>query len=188
MRNLFTRTARTVAAAALCVTVLAACGGNDDSATQAESVTVSDQWVKAADSGMTAAFGQLANTGNSEVHLVSVSSPASGFMEIHEMATSDTGGMVMREKDGGLVIPAKGSHSLDPGGDHLMFMDITAPVTAGQTVDITLTFDDGSTKDIEAQVRDFSGNEENYDPGTTDMPMPDHDMMPSTPSAPNAGA
>jgi copper(I)-binding protein len=45
-------------------------------------------------------------------------------------------------------------------------------VTAGQTVDLTLTFEDGSTKDVEAQVRDFSGNEENYDPGTTDMPMP----------------
>ncbi|MBA4025838.1 MAG: hypothetical protein C0482_26120 [Gordonia sp.] len=172
MRTLFTRTAQTVAAAALCVTALVACGDSGETATQADSITVSDQWVKAADSGMTAAFGQLANTGDSQVHLVSVSSPASGYMEIHEMATSDSGGMVMREKEGGLVIPAKGSHSLDPGGDHLMFMDITAPVTAGQTVDLTFTFEDGSTKDVEAQVRDFSGNEENYDPGTTDMPMP----------------
>lgn len=91
--------------------------------------------------------------------------------------------MVMREKQGGLVIPAHESHSLDPGGDHLMFMDIAAPVTAGQTVDLTLTFDDGSTQDVEAQVRDFSGNQENYDPGSTDMPMPE-----MSPSAPNAGA
>ncbi|ORM32479.1 copper chaperone PCu(A)C [Williamsia sp. 1135] len=172
MRNLHTRTAGALAAAVLCVTVFAACGDKEQTATQADSVTVSDQWVKAADSGMTAAFGQLANTGDSQIHLVSVSSPASGYMEIHEMATSDSGGMVMREKEGGLVIPAKGSHSLDPGGDHLMFMDITAPVTAGQTVDLTLTFDDGSTKEVEAQVRDFSGNEENYDPGTTDTPTP----------------
>lgn len=173
MRTFTAKTSGFIAAAALCVTALVACGNSDDSTTQADSLTVSDQWIKAADSGMTAAFGQLANTGDSEVHLVSVSSPVSGSMEIHEMATSETGGMVMREKEGGLVIPAKGSHSLDPGGDHLMFMDITAPVTAGQTVDLTLTFEDGSTKDVEAQVRDFSGNEENYDPGTTDMPMPD---------------
>lgn len=184
MRTLSIKTAGIVAAAALCISAFAACSDDNEPATQADAVTVSEQWVKAADSGMTAAFGELANTSDSDVRIVAVSSPVSGQMEIHEMATGDTGAMVMREKEGGLVIPAKGSHSLDPGGDHLMFMDITAPVTAGQTVDFTLTFDDGSTQEVQAQVRDFSGNQENYDPGTTDMPMPAE----MAPSAPNAGA
>lgn len=184
MRTFFIRTAGIAAATALFATAFVACGDDEDPATQAESVTVSEQWVKAADSGMTAAFGELANTSNTDARLVAVSSPVTGEMEIHEMATGDTGAMVMREKEGGLVIPAKGSHSLEPGGDHLMFMDITAPVTAGQTVDFTLTFDDGSTQDVQAQVRDFSGNQENYDPGTTDMPMPSE----MAPSAPTTGA
>lgn len=184
MRTYPLRIAGIVAAAVLSLTALVACGDDSKPPTQAESVTVSEQWVKAADSGMTAAFGELANSSDSDVRLVAVSSPTTGQMEIHEMATGDNGAMVMREKEGGLVIPGNGSHSLEPGGDHLMFMDIPAPVTAGQTVDFTLTFDDGSTQDVQAQVRDFSGNQENYDPSTTDMPMPG-EMAPSTP---NAGA
>ncbi len=184
MRTLINRTAGLFAAAAFCTTVLVACGDDKEPATQADAVTVSEQWVKATDSGMTAGFGELANTSDSDVRVVAVSSPVAGRMEIHEMATGDTGAMVMREKKDGLVIPANGSHRLEPGGDHLMFMDITAPVTAGQTVDLTLTFEDGSTQDEQAQVRDFGGNQENYDPGTTDMPMPSE----TAPNTPNSGA
>lgn len=41
----------------------------------AKTVTVSDQWVKAADSGMTAVFGTFKNSGHHEARLVSATSP-----------------------------------------------------------------------------------------------------------------
>ncbi|HEY9310977.1 copper chaperone PCu(A)C [Williamsia sp.] len=181
MRRTVYRTAGMLTAATLCGAFLAGCGGDDSQGTQADSIVYSDQWVKAAESGMTAAFGELANTGDADVNLVAISSPITGRMEIHEMATGETGSMVMREKQGGLIIPANGSHSLEPGGDHLMFMDIIAPLTAGQTIDLTLQFADGSQQDVQAQVRDFSGNEENYDPGTDGSPEGSMEMAPGTP-------
>lgn len=130
---------------------------------ETSAVTITDPWVKAVDTGMTAAFGTLSNTGAEDVHIVSASTPASTSMELHEMATDASGAMVMRPKEGGFVIPAGGTHELSPGGDHLMLMSVTAPVLPGQDVTITLTAEDGSTIDLTAPARSYSGANESYD-------------------------
>ncbi|MEJ5913256.1 copper chaperone PCu(A)C [Pseudokineococcus sp. 1T1Z-3] len=142
--------------------------GTQDDATQddgasgsAEVLEVLDPWVVAADEGMTAAFGTLENTGDADVRITAVSSPASSVSELHEMAMAD-GAMVMREKDGGFVVPAGGSHVLEPGGDHLMLMDLLEPLQPGQEVTLTLTAEDGSTLDVTAPARSFSGAQEEY--------------------------
>lgn len=166
---------RAAAAAASVVLLLtAACGGEAESApaTQASTVSIEDPWVKAADSGMTAAFGTLRNTGEAKATVVSATSAASSSLELHEMATGDDGAMVMREKDGGFAIPAHGTHELDPGSDHLMFMDVTKPVQPGDTVTVKLTFADDSTLSFQAPARSFSGNQEEYE-GDGDMEMGD---------------
>lgn len=124
---------------------------------------VSRPWVKAAESGMTAAFADIVNKGSAEVRIVSASSPVTDKMELHEMADQD-GTMVMREKAGGLPIAAHATATLAPGRDHLMFMNLNKPIAAGDTVTTTLTFADGSTLKFDAQARDFMGNQENYQP------------------------
>ncbi|MFC9769012.1 copper chaperone PCu(A)C [Rhodococcus jostii] len=158
----------TVAAGGVCTALLlAGCSSTTDdqvTATEANQVAVSDQWVKAADTGMSAAFAHLSNTGDQQVRIVSVSSPASTRMELHEIAAGPDGATTMREKQGGVTVAAHGTHSLAPGGDHLMLMDLSAPLTPGATTTFTLTFEDGSTTSFDAPVRDFSGNKENYDP------------------------
>lgn len=114
---------------------------------------------------MTAAFAELQNTGDSDVHVVGASTPASSQMELHEMATGSDGAMVMRPKEGGFVIPAGETHVLAAGGDHLMLMDVTTPLSPGSDADITLEFEDSSTTTFTAQVRDFAGAQESYEPG-----------------------
>ncbi|MGL5442333.1 MAG: copper chaperone PCu(A)C, partial [[Mycobacterium] stephanolepidis] len=71
---------------------------------------------------------------------------------------------LMRPKEGGVAIPANGEHKLSPGGDHVMLMGLTTPLRPGQDVVITLAFQDGSTKPLTAQIRDFAGGNENYQP------------------------
>ena len=132
-------------------------------------VTITDAWVKAADSGMSAAFGELENSGDTDATIVSVSSDASSMMELHEVVDDGTGSMVMQEKDGGFVIPAGGSLTLEPGGYHFMLMDLTAPLVAGDEATFTVTFDDGSTMKFVAPVKDFTGADENYNDGGMDM-------------------
>lgn len=127
-------------------------------------LVVRDPWVKAADEGMTAAFGVLVNDTDADITIASVSTDISP-VELHEMAMAD-GAMIMREKQGGIVVPAGGSHTLEPGGDHIMLMDIAQPVRPGDEVSFTVTFADGETSQFTAVAKPFAGAEESYDPGT----------------------
>lgn len=170
-------------AAAAAVLALAACGTDAQSAdtsptatgasSAGESVVLEDGWVKSADSGMSAAFGELENTGDSDVTVVSVTSPASTAMELHETVENESGQMVMREKADGFTIAAGTSLSLEPGGNHLMLMDLVKPVRAGDEVAFTLTFSDGSTYEFTVPAKDYSGANETYE-GGEHMDMGEH--------------
>lgn len=131
----------------------------------AEDVSVVDAWVKAADEGMSAAFGEIRNAGTADATLASVTTPASSMVELHETTADASGQMVMREKEGGFTIPAGGTHLLEPGGDHIMLMELSAPLRPGEEVELELTFDDGSSLTVSAPVKDYAGANENYEGG-----------------------
>lgn len=153
----------TVLVAALAPVLLATGCSSDDGTTtpQAQSLGVADQWVKAADNGMTAAFAVLTNDSDTDIRVVSASSPVAGKTELHEIVP-DAGAAVMREKKDGYLIPANGSLELKPGADHIMLMDLKQPIKAGDSVEIELRMADGSTQKVDALARDFSGNQEDY--------------------------
>jgi copper(I)-binding protein len=130
---------------------------------QAGAVTVRDAWAKIADKGRSAVFGTLVNSSGRELTVVSATSSVSPVVELHEVATVD-GKMVMQPKAGGFVIPANGTHELAPGGDHLMLMNVTTPVKAGEAVEVTLTLSDGSTVEFVAVGKAFAGGNESYAP------------------------
>ncbi|WP_372595113.1 copper chaperone PCu(A)C [Actinotalea sp.] len=149
---------------------LTGCQSSTDPATADGALTFTDPWVKAADSGMTAAFGTVVNSSDEDVVLVAARSEVS-LMELHEMATDASGGMVMRAKEGGFVVPAQGSLELAPGGEHLMFMDLTSPLAPGDDVEVTVVADDDRSWTFTAPVRTFTGANEEYvgeTDGTTD--------------------
>lgn len=155
---------------------LAGCGSQADApeptttavAPQATAaLTVTDAWAKAADTGMTAVFGTLTNGGDAAVHIVSASTPVAARTEIHEVVMGSNGQMVMQPKQDGLTIPAGGSHTLAPGQDHLMLLELTGPVKPGDDVAVTLTLGDGQTVDFTATARTFDGGNESYHGGGT---------------------
>jgi copper(I)-binding protein len=163
---------------------LAGCGttagaspdGADGAAEPAgQSVTLADGWVKAADSGMSAAFGELTNAGPDDVTVVSATTEASSMLELHETVENESGEMIMREIEGGFVIPAGDTLTLAPGGSHIMLMDLTDPLEAGEEATFTLTFADDSTFEFTAPVKDYSGANENYVGGDAEMDMGDAD-------------
>lgn len=211
MKRPSTSTSRFLAAGALALALagsLTACAGDDavtpaaaPAATAAavtaaapletDGLTITDPWVKAADTGMTATFGTLVNSSNLEVTIESASSSVS-MMELHEMAANDSGEMVMRPKVGGFVIPAGGTHVLEPGADHLMMMNVTAPVKPGDEVAVTLTAKDGSTYEFTAPARSFAGGNETYkkgdDSGMSMDSTKDSTMEPTMGSTPSPTA
>ena len=112
-------------------------------------------------SPFTGAFGTLRNTGAEDVHITGITSPVSTRVEMHETVPGGSG-MMMQEKAGGFVVPAGGDLMLEPGGEHIMFMDLTDPVTTGQVVPLELTLDGGDELEISVTARDFKGGEEEY--------------------------
>lgn len=131
----------------------------------ASSLSMTDPWVKSAKSGMTAAFGTLVNNGTSDITVVSATSDITSAMELHETVQNDDGTMAMQPRKGGFTISAGDQHQLEPGGDHLMIMDLNRALKPGEMVTIQLTLSDGSTTEIDATVKNFTGADEKYQNG-----------------------
>ncbi|MBN8884071.1 MAG: copper chaperone PCu(A)C [Salana multivorans] len=124
---------------------------------------------------MSAAFGVLENPTDADLAVVGVSSPVSSQMQLHETVVVD-GAMKMQQVDS-FTVPAGGTFVLEPGGNHLMFMDLTTPVAPGDDVDLTLDLADGSTYSVTVQAREFTGADEEYVGGEMngmDMHEDDH--------------
>ena len=143
--------------------VLAACGTSSSGVASSAPITAKEPWVKTASSGMTAAFVTLENSSGTADVLVSASTPAAGMVQLHEMVVQD-GQTVMQEKKDGITVPAHGSAVLEPGGNHIMLMELAGPIKVGEKVAITLTFRSGTTLQIEAAARDYDGGSESYNP------------------------
>ncbi|QHQ33850.1 DUF1775 domain-containing protein [Algicella marina] len=126
-------------------------GGHDEHAGHGAAMTATEFTL--GDLAITAAFSRatlpnapvgggfltVTNTGTEDDTLVAAASPAAGHMEIHEMSMQGDV-MKMRELTDGLPIPAGETVELKPGGFHLMFMQLAAPLEEGTSVDVTLTF------------------------------------------------
>lgn len=145
-------------------TSTAAAGSDPGAEESSGAVAFEDAWAKATDTEMSGVFGTLRNTGTEDVHLVGVSAEIDGSHELHETVPGG-GGMMMQEKEDGFVIPAGDELTFEPGGNHIMLMGLTDPITTGQQIELTLEFADGSTQDVAISARDFVGGEENYTGG-----------------------
>ena len=93
----------------------------------------------------------ITNKGAADDRLVSVSTPAAGTSQIHQMKM-DGDVMKMNALPDGLVIPAGQSVSLEPGGYHLMFMDLTRPLVEGQSITVTLTFEKAGAVEVQVPI------------------------------------
>jgi uncharacterized protein YcnI/copper(I)-binding protein len=82
----------------------------------------------------------IENHGDSDDRLVTVSSPIAARAEVHEM-TVENDVMRMAAVEGGLVVPAHGTVTLAPGGQHVMLMGLAGPLQHGTTFPLTLGFE-----------------------------------------------
>jgi copper(I)-binding protein len=114
------------------------------------SVQIENAYTRSTVPGQMAAGGfmKIENKGSGPDQLISASSPVAGEVQLHEMAM-DGNVMKMRQvKD--IAVPAGGSVELKPGGLHLMFMNIKAPLAAGGTVPLKLKF--AKAGEVEVQL------------------------------------
>jgi len=147
--------------AALFVSLFFVLGIAGCSQTQLE---ISDSWVRSSDmsgeGGMTGMFMQISNPGAESITLVSGSSDA-GMVEIHETVMGDDG-MQMQEIDAGIEIAAGSTVILQPGGLHVMLMNLSEGVEAGDEITVDLEFDGHPNVSVTAVAKPSEAGDEEY--------------------------
>lgn len=136
-------------------------GSEQSDAQTQDAVTFERAWGKATDQSMTGVFGSLVNHTDADITLVSADSPVADLVELHETVMID-GQMKMREIEGGFLIKAGETRELNPGEDHIMLMKLNRALLPGEVLPISLTFSDGSTLELELDIREFAGANEEY--------------------------
>jgi copper(I)-binding protein len=106
------------------------------------SIAVENAWARATPKGAQVAAGYLTikNDGAEPDRLVSASASFASKTEMHQSRMVD-GMMKMRPAAEGIEIPPGSTVTLGPGGYHLMFMNLAAPLDEGDTVSGELVFE-----------------------------------------------
>lgn len=152
--------------AALVLLPVAGCG--DD---RSGDVTVSGVWARASAGGQTAGAAYMRIEGGDEDdRLLAASAPDSvaAVTELHETVSEDDepapgagahsgmdmgGSMTMREV-AAIEVPAGETVDLEPGGYHVMLLQLTGPLEVGDAFDLTLTFEEAGERVVEVEVRE----------------------------------
>ena len=114
-----------------------------------QNVQVQDAWVRLPPPGATIGVAYLTLTAKQRMTLTSAKSPAAESVELHSM-TMNGGVMRMRHLPV-LELKADTPMKLEPGGYHLMLINLKKPLQIGDRVQLDLNFTQG--KRIADRVR-----------------------------------
>src|ERR1041385_7512404 len=122
-------------------------------------IAIDHPWTRATPKNAPVAGGYLkiTNTGATPDRLVGGATEVAKRFELHEMKMDD-GVMKMRELKDGLEIPAGTTVELKPGSYHIMMMSLSRPLTRGDKVKGSLTFEKAGKVDVEFAVEGIGGS------------------------------
>lgn len=118
-------------------------------------IVIENSRIKAvpASSQNSAGFMILRNNSNKNIQLVKAESDISDVVELHTMTMID-GMMKMRPVEK-IEIKAKGFTELKPGGFHVMFIGLKAPLKENENKNVKLTFSNGQKETISMPVKEI---------------------------------
>lgn len=121
-------------------------------------VSLFDAWARATAPGMPngAVFGLLVNLGSEQDVLISADTDVAEAVEFHETTIGDGDVMRMMPVEGGFEVAAQNYLELQPGGLHIMLIGLTQSLVAGETFDLTLTFEQAGDVTVKVAVRDVA--------------------------------
>lgn len=98
-----------------------------------------------------AAYMVIHNGTDVDDALVAASSPAAAVVEIHQTAMDEDGMMAMSQVEA-IPIPAHGDAILEPGGYHIMLIDLVEPLAEGAMIEVSLEFEAASPQTVMVPV------------------------------------
>lgn len=117
----------------------------------ADNLTIEKPWVRATRPGQEVGAAYMEIRSTSGTTLVGVESPAAESVELHSMSMKN-GVMSMRMLEE-LALPAGRTVKLEPGGLHLMLINLKQSLPAGGKVGFTLHFEDARGKSETVQLQ-----------------------------------
>ena len=121
-------------------------------------VKIDEPWARATVPGQKATGVFMKLTATQAGQLVGVSSPVAGVAEVHEMKMD--GNVMKMAAVPAIDLPAGKSVSLQPGGYHVMLMDLKGPLAKDTSVTITLKFKDSkgvlSLQEVKLPVKEMT--------------------------------
>lgn len=101
-------------------------------------------------SSNSAAYLTLRNDDNVPVSLIRANSSVANSVELHQV--TEVGGHLKMSPVLSIEVPANGEVSLQPGGLHIMLIDLRQPLQEGRFVELVLEFSNGQKIPLNAQV------------------------------------
>lgn len=130
-------------------------------------IAADDAWARESAMMQSAAAVYMDLTADEDDVLVSASvdSSVAPTVEIHETTEMDDdmsgddddmggGGMMQMVPVDEVDLPAGETISLEPGGLHIMLLDLVEPLEIGQEFDLDLEFESGETLSVTVEVRE----------------------------------
>jgi periplasmic copper chaperone A len=103
-----------------------------------------------------AAYAIIRNTGDQPDRLIAIKTPVAR-PGVHEMAAE--GGVMKMRPAGPLEIPRGGEIRLEPGGLHIMLMQLQAPLEEGEQIPLTFVFEKAGEITVAAPIGGIGARE-----------------------------
>lgn len=119
------------------------------------SVTAREAWARTSPMMQSAAAAYMVLEGGAEddaVVGVSVPGSVAASAELHE--TRMSGGTASMHHIDRIEVPAGETVPLEPGGLHVMLLELASPLEVGQRIELTLQLAGGDSLVVEAEVRE----------------------------------
>ncbi len=122
-------------------------------ASDEEILVIEDAWVRALPptQSLTSAYLSVTNPGSAPVAITGGEADLAGEVQIH--TTRDVDGYMRMERLPQIELPPGGSTRLEPGGVHLMLMQLERMPAVGERLRLCLTLSSGQSACTEAEVR-----------------------------------
>ena len=102
----------------------------------------------------TALYAAIENRSSRSEALIEASTEAAGRVELHRQVERD--GVALMEHVDAIPVPSRGRARLVPGGYHIMLLDLTRPLAAGDSVAVELVFREAGRVQVMAEVRPYA--------------------------------
>ena len=110
-------------------------------------------WTRATtpDSRTAAVYFTISNTGQTRIDLIGVRTDRASIEVLHK-TTPDTQGLARMSAEPDLKIEPGDAVSLEPGGLHVMLIDLETPLIEGEILPLRLKFYDGDDLTVDVPI------------------------------------